>query len=206
MSHVAEIDDIEGLEDIDEGWGFLEGPFFDPVMLKEAGKIAAGGALAAVGYGLITAKVKKDDEPIFNEPWKRMALLVGLGVGGGRVLWDKQRDIARGMIGAVGGLLGVEAIKMFTTDKTSGKHLLSGGALGMLGQNSESAEDVDLLSGLGNDEDVESEVSVDALPEEAQLLGLGQASVTEQSRLFGLDQTSVSERDPSLSDVGSWIS
>lgn len=221
MSSIDEIEDIEGLEDSGGLAGFLglEGPFLDPEMLKSSAKVAVGGALAATAYGLITAKVTTEGKnaegvtvqlPWFDAIWKKVALGAGLGFLSGRLLWDRERDIAKGIVGAMGGVIAIEAIRNITLSSTDNKHLLSGGAFGALGA---TAEDVDLLSGLGQggdensneDADVEAEAAIESLPEEQALLGLGETSVSqEQQHLFG--EVSMEERSPELADVGSWIS
>lgn len=84
-SHISE--PLPALEDLD----FLEAPFFDPTVIKsmltQAGVGAAGDLALAFGLGKID----------LNPHIKSAAALVAT-LGGARYLWDKQRDVAYGIV------------------------------------------------------------------------------------------------------------
>ena len=207
--------DFPPLDDYDEGWGFLDGPILDPELIREAPFVAGGGALATVAYGLLTAKAnvtQKDDKGVviktddgkeykatwFDKPWKNLLGAVVIGVGGSRLAWDHQKDVARGILGAMGGQIAIELVRQFTGKSKDGEpvmfkgrqeNLFSGGALG---------EDYYLSEGEDEDDDYASAMAelASAEPEDRNLLS--DVNVEESRTLLGLDETLVETRQPEL--------
>ncbi len=92
---------------------------FPADFVEESIPTLAGGAAAGFAYHLAVTRLtmKKDgvETFIFDKPWKRVLLGVGLGFAGGRVLWDRQRDAAKGVLGAMGSNIGVELLEWAMT-------------------------------------------------------------------------------------------
>lgn len=84
-THISE--PLPVLEDLD----FLEAPFFDPSVIKsmltQAGVGTAGDLALAFGLGKIDLN-----------PHIKSAAALAVTLGGARLLWDKQRDVAHGIV------------------------------------------------------------------------------------------------------------
>lgn len=120
--------DFPPIEDYDDDLGFFE-QLIDPEMLKESVVNAGGGALGGVVYQqLASIKVKRKDEKTqvekeedwLNKPWKRVLMGIGLGLVGGRALWNQQRDLAKGHLGAMGAVVATELVSWATAKKENG--------------------------------------------------------------------------------------
>lgn len=176
------------------GKGFLADPLgtlFDPKMLKESLATVGGGALGGGVFmgvvGLVkldmpmkdsegkeikddAGKVLKQKGYFFNSRLKRGMLAATLGLLGGRALWNQQREVSKGLMGAMGGALGSEFVgyllqqrreanvKKYTEE---GKEYFPSGAAYSLGDEGSDAEAAleSILRGAG------------ALPEEQELSG-----------------------------------
>jgi hypothetical protein len=120
------------MEDMDGIFGFLDGPFFDPFIMKESAMLAAGGAAATVAIGMAKNFIG-GYIPITNENIKNALLVAGIGFLGSRLLWDKQPALAKGAMGATGALLarnllsgfGIPVAGMFGDDPDPASALLA---------------------------------------------------------------------------------
>ena len=193
------------IEDL-AGFGFLDN-VLDPEMLREAVQLGIGGAGAAVTYSLIVenvrlakrhkdGKVIKDEkdqtvkERWFNKPWKRILLAGVVGVGGGALGWRYgKRELARGVMASMAGVMGVE-IK---------------GAIQQGLQKCDGAVD-------GTDYDAEAALNAFfATPEEQDLLNAPPMDVEQLSSAFTRRQNGQAvgdvevEDEDQLSDVGQWV-
>lgn len=170
------------------------GMLFDKAMLKESLYVGAGGAgFGAAFYGAkqIGWKDKDGNQKILlDQKWKRNLGAIGLGLLGGRLLWNKHRDAAKGFLGGAGYVLGSNTAE-WIHDHMRGS---TGGYLGD-GKDAEAALE-DMRGGTAQ------------LPEEQELSRLGASDqVTEERRVGGRElagSTSVEEAtsEPSL---GSWL-
>jgi hypothetical protein len=190
-------DDMEGIFGID---GLI-----DPEMLRESVACAAGGAGVAVAWSLAVTliKPKKDgvETQFFDTPLKRSGLAILMGLVSGRALWNVERDAAKGAVGAMGGVLGVEiATALFAS---LGLVKIQAPTAGTGTQGLADAYDVEQHSAL-------AQLS-QTLPEEQMLLegGMGQVDIAERKRnqFQGLGQAAVIEQQNFGSvDLGSWLS
>ena len=184
-------------EEMMEDLGFLDAQLVDPEMLRASMSSGAGGAVGAVVWSLAVTKIKdKADQPLINTALRRGGLALALGLVGGRALWGapgaRTRDMAKGLMGAMGGIIGVEVVTALTTKKTA----LSGINFSGFGQDEEETEAA--LASFGQ-----------SLPEEQALLnGMGQVDVEQISRqrpyIDGMDQVDV-EEGRATPGIGSWI-
>lgn len=122
--------DFPPIEDYDDDLGFFE-QLIDPEMLKESVVNAGGGALGGVVYQqLALIEVERTDEktkvktkgPWLDKPWKKIGVAALLGLGGGRALWNQQRDLAKGHLGAMGAVVATEFVTWVTTKKDDKKN------------------------------------------------------------------------------------
>lgn len=116
--------DFPPIEDYDDDLGFFE-QLVDPEMLKESVVNAGGGAIGGVIYQqLVGIEVERTDEKTkvktkgawLDKPWKKMLAAGLLGLGGGRALWNQQRDLAKGHLGAMGAVLSTELVAWATSE------------------------------------------------------------------------------------------
>lgn len=204
--------------------GFLSDPLgklFDPRMLREAAAgMAGGGATGAVYTGLIglvkinrtqkdangnpikdeSGKVVKAKEFFFDKPWKRVLLAAGLGLGGGALLWQKEREASKGVMYSASGMIGAEIADWIVRKVQSSKA-------------GDSAGD-GATAGFGEDREAEAALSnllgtrgLRALPEEQEIAGLASSTSVETERMVNGRQLAGAEAievedGPGL---GSWI-
>ena len=90
---------IGDLEDV----GFLNN-LLDPEMIKESLVAVGGAAVTTVAYTELVNRVGA----VGDKAWKRMLLSAVIGFGGGRLLWDRNRSLAYGVMSAMGSQLGME--------------------------------------------------------------------------------------------------
>lgn len=181
--------DDEMMEDL----GFLDAQLVDPEMMKAAMGAGAGGAVGSVVFMLAVQNVKKSGVPFFNTPLKQGLLAAGLGLVGGRALWGKAgqmtrtRDMAKGLMGAMGGILASGIV-------TAVMAKIGTPVAGFSGFGQDEAETEAALASFGQ-----------SLPEEQALLnGMGQVDVEEQrGGVSGFEQVDVEEQRGG--GVGSWI-
>ena len=145
---------------------------------------------------------KKDGTSFFDTELKRGGLALALGLVGGRALWGsnpgaKTRDMAKGLMGAMGGAAAMAIFNAVTAKKElTEKKELSGIDFSGFGQDEEETEAA--LASFGQ-----------SLPEEQALLnGMGQVDVEQISRqrpyVDGMDQVDV-EEGRATPGIGSWI-
>lgn len=87
---------------------FLAG-ILDPSMFKEALAVMGGGGAAAFVYSQAVHRIAWLDSPI-----KRAVAAAAVGFIGGGLLWNYNRDLAKGAMGAMGGVATSELIARFT--------------------------------------------------------------------------------------------
>lgn len=173
--------DMEGLFGVDA--------LIDPEMLRESVAVAGGGAASAVAWSLLVTKVELTDKdgvkkPFFNSALKRGGLALVMGLVGGRAMWNQQRDAAKGLVGAMGGVIGVEIVTAL---------------LAITGT---------VTDGLADAYDVEAEAALSSLsqtlPEEQALLEQVDVQEMKRNGLRGFGQAQVLEPQFS-SDLSTWI-
>lgn len=176
-------DDMDGIFGID---GLL-----DPEMLREQLACAGGGAGAAVAWSLAVTliKPKKDGvaTALFDTPLKRGGLAALLAIVSGRALWNVQRDAAKGAVGAMGGVIGVEIATAL-----------------MAKINAPAA-----VNGLSDAYDIETHSAMQGLsqtlPEESMLLEQVDVAERKRGQFMGLGQAAVIEPQNFAADIGSWL-
>lgn len=87
---------------------FLAG-MLDPDMFKESLAVMGGGGAAAFIYSQAVHRIAWLDSPI-----KRALAAAAVGFVGGGLMWNHNRDLAKGAMGAMGGVAVSELIAKFT--------------------------------------------------------------------------------------------
>jgi hypothetical protein len=177
-------DDTMGLEFGDyEGWNVTG------EMVKEAliASSAGGGAILAATWGVRTLSEKLDLASRIENPLIRATLLSGatiaLGVAGGRMMYDYNREAAMGIVGGLGGIAMASWLDQLIATLTGNEKM--GMSLG------EGDEYMDYGGGSGMDALAALETTgVNTSP--GAFSGLADPTVTPEA-LMGLDGTVVQE-------------
>lgn len=195
--NLSEYDDMMGLE-----FGDYEGldQFLNAEMIKEAllASVAGGGAILLTTYGVRKAVEKIGFINQIQDPLAKAAVTSGLafivGLAGGRMLYEYNREAAMGVIGGVGGIAMANLIDAAIAKFTGNERMGIG-----LGDGDES-----LLSAYSDQEGMEAlaaleSTGVTSAPGAFQ--GFADPSVTPEA-LMGLQGTIVQEE--TLGDMGAY--
>ena len=209
--------------------GFLSDPLgtlFDPKMLKESLATVGGGALGGGVFmgvvGLVkldmpmkdsegkeikddVGKVLKQKGYFFNSRLKRGMLAATLGLLGGRALWNQQREVSKGLMGAMGGALGSEFVGYLLQTRReaaikeglkTGKSYFPDGPAVTLGEGRDAEAALEsILAGAG------------ALPEETELSRFGAAAetISYENRMGGREVLGSAIEVEDEVSIGAWV-